>query len=142
MSAKGGRPPHEPNEKTRSQVKTLAAMGIEVPDIVKVIGLSAPTLRKHYKHELQTGKIEANAKVAGTLYKLATDATKPNVTAAIFWLKTQAGWREADQRPFFVEEVKPPKIGKKDAANAAATTAQVGTTWEALLAPDPRRLPN
>lgn len=142
MSGKNGRPPHEPNEKTRAQVKTLAAMGIEPSDIVKVIGLSLPTLRKHYRQELATGKIEANAKVAGQLYKMATDPTKPNVTAMIFWLKAQAGWREADQRPYFVEEVKPPKLGKKEAANAAATTAQVGTTWEALLAPDPRRLPN
>lgn len=139
---KNGRPPHEPSEKSRAQVKTLAAMGITPPDICKVLDLSHPTLRKHYKRELQTGQIEANAKVAGQLFKLATDSVKPNVTAMIFWLKTQAGWREADTLPRFVEEVKPPRLGKKEEANRNATTAQIGTTWEALLAPDPRRLPN
>jgi hypothetical protein len=138
----GGRPQHEPTDRARQQVRTMAGLGIAQEDIAAVMKISKPTLRRHYRHELRTGHIEANAKVAGQIFKMATDASKPNVSAAIFWLKCQAGWREADQRPVFVEEVKPPKLGKKEAAQQAAGTAQIGTTWEALLAPDPRRLPN
>jgi hypothetical protein len=138
----GGRPPHEPDARTRTQVKLLSAMGISQEEIAVVMQITRPTLRRHYRSELTTGHIEANAKVAGQIFKMATDSAKPNVAAAIFWLKCQAGWREADQRPVFVEEAKPPKLGKKEAAQQAAGTAQVGTSWEQLLAPDPRRLPN
>jgi hypothetical protein len=139
---KGGRPQHEPNEKMRQQVKILAGVGVAHSDIGKVVGLSEPTLRRHYRAELQTGAIEANSKVAAALYNMATSQTRPNVAAAIFWLKVRAGWAEAPYTPLLAPEPRAPKIGKKAEALADATTAQVGTTWEALLAPDPRRLPN
>ena len=91
---KPGRPAYEADEKTRAQVKMLAAMGVPDYDIAKVIGVSSPTLRKHYMAELETGHIEANAQVAQSLFKQATNKDKPNVSAAIFWLKCRAEWRE------------------------------------------------
>lgn len=91
---KPGRPAYEADEKTRAQVKMLAAMGIPDYDIAKVIGLSGPTMRKYYMAELETGHIEANAQVAQSLFKQATNKEKPNVSAAIFWLKCRAEWRE------------------------------------------------
>ena len=48
------------------------------------------------------------------------------VTAAIFWLKVRAGWRE----PVGVREY---PMGKKEARELAAKTAGVGTEWEELL---------
>jgi hypothetical protein len=45
---KPGRPAYEADDKTRAQVKMLAAMGIPDYDIAKVIGLSGPTMRKYY----------------------------------------------------------------------------------------------
>jgi hypothetical protein len=36
--------------------------------------------------------------VAGNLFRIATSEDPGAVTAAIFWLKTRAGWREADRR--------------------------------------------
>lgn len=120
---KPGRPSYEPSEKDRAQVKMLSGMGVPDYDIAKVMQLSAPTLRKYFAHELEIGHIEANARVAQSLFKQATDATKPNVTAAIFWLKTRARWTEAQ----------PGDVGKKEQVAAFAQTAEQGTTWDGLL---------
>lgn len=91
-----GRPWHEPTDKSRAQVKALAAVGTRYEDIALVLDISADTLTRHYKRELQLGRVEANARMAQTLYQRGVDG---NMTAAIFWLKTRAGWREADLMP-------------------------------------------
>ncbi len=91
--------PHEPTDRDRKTVESMAAYGIPRPDIAAVIGISEPTLRKYYADELATATAKANAKVAETLYRKATDQkiSGPSVTAAIFWLKTRAQWRETDR---------------------------------------------
>jgi hypothetical protein len=48
------------------------------------------------------------------------------VTAAIFWLKVRAGW--CDPVP-----VRQYPLGRKEARQVAAETAEVGTEWEDLL---------
>ena len=85
---------HEPTEETRTRVESLAAAGIRNEDIALYLGITRPTLDKYYKEELRIGNIKANAAVAQTLYKQAMDG---NTTAAIFWLKTRAGWRETQK---------------------------------------------
>ena len=127
----GGRPPHNPTERDRLQVRTLAAVGVTVADVAKVMGLSIPTLRKHYASELSAGSIEANAKVAQSLFKQATDPKKPSTVACIFWLKSRAGWRDRDTVPASPEEE--PHLGKKDQANVDARSAAAGTEWADLL---------
>ena len=92
------KPPHEPDARSRSQVKTLVSMGASHDDICLVIGVSKPTMYKYYREELDAGAIEANATVAQSLFQQATNPDKPNVVAAIFWLKARAGWRDADPR--------------------------------------------
>jgi hypothetical protein len=70
-------------------------MGMPEADIATVVGISPKTLRKYYRVELDTGHLQANAKVAQALYNKALSKTdKSAVTAQIFWLKTRAGWRE------------------------------------------------
>ncbi len=91
---KGGRPPHQPTEATRKQVKALSAYGIPQEEIGKVIGVSKPTLEKHYRDELDRAQSEVNAKVAESLFRKATGDGAQAVTAAIFWLKTRAQWKE------------------------------------------------
>jgi hypothetical protein len=88
------RPEHQPTPSNRKQVEALAAYGIPQDDIGRVIGISKPTLEKHYREELDTGATKATARVAESLYKKATGDGTAAVTAAIFWLKTRAGWRE------------------------------------------------
>ena len=72
----------------------MAAYGISEADIATVIGIDPKTLRKHYRQELNTGGIKANSKVAESLYKKALGDGAQSVTAAIFWLKTRAQWKE------------------------------------------------
>lgn len=88
------RAPHEPTPASRKQVEALAAYGIPQDAICKVVGVSLPTLHKHYRDELDTAMSKANARVAESLFKKATGDGTQSVTAAIFWLKTRAGWKE------------------------------------------------
>lgn len=125
-----GRPEHTPTDHTREQVKALAAMGATLFEVSTVMQLSEPTLQKYYATELATGAIQANAKVAQSLYRQATRADKPNVTAAIFWLKARAGWRDGS-RGSGAEDDEPP--GKKAIAREEAKTAAIGTPWEEVL---------
>jgi len=86
-----GRPAHQPTDQTRLQAKTLAAVGIKHEDIAAKIGISADTLVKYYKQELDDGRVDSNAQIGKSLYE---QAKAGNTAAMIFWLKTRAGWKE------------------------------------------------
>ena len=81
-----------PTEETRRTVKAMAGVGVPHTQIATYLGIDAKSLRKHYRDELDRGMIEANIKVAQSLFALAT--VEKSVPAAIFWLKARAGWRE------------------------------------------------
>jgi len=89
-----GRRAHEPDTVTRRQVEAMAGYGVPEAEIAGVLGIDPKTLRKHYRQELDHGHTKANAKVAEFLYRRATTEGPQAVTAAIFWLKTRAGWKE------------------------------------------------
>lgn len=74
-----------------------AGYGIPEADIAGVIGIAPKTLRKHYRTELDHGHTKANARVAENLFRKATGEGREAVTAAIFWLKARAGWREVQR---------------------------------------------
>ena len=84
----------EPVLPHRQQVEAMAGYGIGEGDIAKVLEIPAEVLKEQYRKELEGGQIKANAKVAENLYRRATGEGREAVTAAIFWLKTRAGWRE------------------------------------------------
>lgn len=89
---------HKPNPLTRRIVRVLAACGIPQDAITEIIDIDKATLAKHYRYELDNGLHEVNARVAHRLYSLALHGSgKEAVTAMIFWLKTRAGYREADR---------------------------------------------
>jgi hypothetical protein len=89
------RPPFQATDKQRSLVKSLAGFGFTHQEIATFLELKSPkTLRKHFRAELDLGEIQANAKVAQTLFNLATSGQHP--AATIFWMKTRRGWRERD----------------------------------------------
>lgn len=95
---KGGRPSHAPSEKDRKTVESMASYGIKQDEIADVLGVDPKTLRTHYRKELDLSSTKANALVAQSLFAKATasQCSGPSVTAAIFWLKTRAGWKERD----------------------------------------------
>lgn len=94
LAPKRGRRAHLPDATTRKRVYDLSSVGTTYEDIATSIGISADTLTKYYKDELQKGRIDANAIVAGTLFEQAREG---NTSAAIFWLKTRARWKETTQ---------------------------------------------
>jgi hypothetical protein len=82
---------HKPTQSDRDTVKRLSALGVPHEDIATRLKISSDTLVKYYKDELDEGRIDANAAIAGTLFN---QAKKGNTAAAIFWLKTRARWKE------------------------------------------------
>ena len=46
---------HIPNETIRQQVSRCSAFGMSQENVAKFVGLSTPTLMKHYRHEYENG---------------------------------------------------------------------------------------
>lgn len=86
-----GRPPFEPTPEQRREVKAMSGIGVPQEDMATILGISRKTLTQHFPQELTEGKAQANAKMANMLYKKGMSG---NVSAIIFWLKSQAGWSE------------------------------------------------
>jgi len=65
-------------------------MGIDQTAISALLDIAPKTLRKFYRHELDTGATKANLNVAKSLYGRASGGK--DTIASIFWLKARAGW--------------------------------------------------
>lgn len=95
-----GRSTFKPTEEQRDLVMQLAAFGLRHSDITLFVKgangkpISEPTLLKNFAAELSTGKVKANVKIAQTLYKKAIGG---DTTSIIFWLKSQAGWKDTQR---------------------------------------------
>lgn len=101
MKRSVGHPPFVPTQEQRIVVRVMCACGMPQPIIARQTinpetgrGIDLKTLRKAFREELDDAKPVANAMVAQSLFKKATGSGAQSVAAAIFWLKTQAGWRE------------------------------------------------
>jgi hypothetical protein len=81
-----------PTDEQRKTVRAMSGFGIPHDDIAILLEIDPKTLRKHFRRGLDRGSIEATAKVAQSLFNMAT--VHKNVAAAIFWMKARAGWRE------------------------------------------------
>lgn len=98
----GGRKRFQPDDKQRLTVSIMAACGMPHEEIARQVinpdtglPISEKTLRSAFREDLDQGKAKASALVAQSLFKKATQGSGPGaVTAAIFWLKTQARWKE------------------------------------------------
>ncbi len=134
------RPSFQPTDKDRATVRVMVAGDIEQTAICSVIGVTPKTLRRHFRHEIDTGAAEANAAVVASLHRMAVGskasegrpAVLPDVRAAIWWTKARLGWQEGtamtenkladtpmrviielvgDPAPVQVEQVKQPRLG-------------------------------
>jgi len=84
----------EADHDTRLRVEALAAYGTPHKEIARVLRMDLEVLRTDYEEELATGRTKANSRVAEALYRTAIAGGREGVTAAIFWLKARAGWKE------------------------------------------------
>src|SRR5262245_458831 len=72
----------------------MAGYGLSPADISNVLDIDVADLTVSYAKQLTGGQVKANARVAESLYRKAIGEGRESVTAAIFWLKTRARWRE------------------------------------------------
>lgn len=86
------RPRFLPTDGQRRMVKSMSAYGIRQDEIAATIGVSAKTLRRRFRKELDRGATEANTQVGQTMYHLASSGK--SVAATKFWLTHRAGWRQ------------------------------------------------
>jgi len=95
---------HQPTDASRKLARTLSAVGITHEDIASKIEISSDTLVKYYKKELSDGRIDANATIGKGLFEQAKNG---NTAAAMFWLKTRAGWKETQKLEMTGEDGSP-----------------------------------
>lgn len=96
--------------------------------IAQALGISKPTLEKHYEAELATG---ANLRRMEVLEKLFQSARKGSTSAARAFLQNQPEFTVLAEvgKP----EAKPEKPGKKEQAQVDAVGAEAGTQWDGVL---------
>jgi AraC-like DNA-binding protein len=91
-SRKGGRPRYTPDAQTRRLVEALAAHGVPQKDIARTVEISAPTLRRAFRREIDRGISQGNAEIARTLFKMGVSGKHPSVS--IFLGKVRLGMKE------------------------------------------------
>ena len=109
----GGRPPVVFSAEQTAQMRALASV-LTKSQIADYFGISETTLRAiedrqpEVSEAYKKGRSEAVLDIASNLMSQARDG---NTTAAIFFLKTKAGWRETDapqnQQPINLTVVNP-----------------------------------
>ena len=74
----------------------MSSVGIPQESICLVIrdGIDDKTLRKHFRRELDTAAIRANAEVGWALYQSALGGS---TQAAIWWTKTRMKWSDKQE---------------------------------------------
>src|SRR5579862_4150777 len=79
-----GRPPHQPDKKSRALVETLS-LTEKQEDIARVLGIDEKTLRKHYREELDLAAIEANTMVWRSLHLMASGPRRHAIAGVRVW---------------------------------------------------------
>ena len=93
---KGGRPWHRVTADSRRMVREAVGLGLQQNNVARLLGISPKTLRRHYRHEIDTGIDQVNLDVARALYTRASSGK--DTIASIFMLKARAGWKEASSQ--------------------------------------------
>ena len=134
----------------REKVAIAVGGGMKHEDIAEALGISTPTLRKYFDAELSR---VAHTKRLEALVALQKSAKKGNVSAIRAYLNlvptvTASGDLPGEEastpapgpaatpaEPKAVAAQLPVAVplGKKEAAQAAAFSAQAGTDWDGLL---------
>lgn len=89
-----GVPAREFTSEERQLVAAGAAIGVARAEIAKILGIGVTSLNAEFSDELANGAARANLAVGAALYRNATDFM--SIQAQKFWLKTRAGWVEAE----------------------------------------------
>ena len=112
-----------PTDAERYQVQSMAALGLKNDQIAIIANRSLNDIQTAFQEDLYIGRAKGVAQVAGVLFEMATDKEHPNETK--FYLKTQAGWREATQIEFPDKDGNPQDISTKPVIEMSAEKMQV-----------------
>lgn len=93
---------HKTTDETARLIMELSRIGTPQETIARIVGVAPKTLRKHYRDILDDAEINANMIVANCLFHTASGknenaSVRDTITAAMFWLKTRAGWKETTE---------------------------------------------
>lgn len=121
----------KPTPEEIAQIREAAGFGVTVEQIAAMMGKSEDTLRKHaeIRDALAAGKGEIIAQVAGALVKKALGG---DTASMIFYLKTQAGWKETARHEHSGPDGKPVQMELRDLSNL--TDEQLEVLERAALA--------
>jgi hypothetical protein len=106
---------HVATDEKRKLVNAMAGFGLDEEQISVIVGISPDKLRTTYAYELATAPPKMVARVAQSLFQMATDTNKPNVTAAMYLHNKWSGGAEK------VEE-----MGKKEGQRVKAKLVAAG----------------
>ena len=117
------KPSYKPTPEERQQVERMSAVGIPQESIARVVnaekgGIDVKTLRKHFRVELDTAKIKADAVVSGSLYNKCVNG---DTSAIIWWEKTRQGRKETQVNEH-AGEIKAISVNYVDAIDAKRIT--------------------
>lgn len=112
-----GRPAFKPTAANRRKVEELVSCGVSQDDCARALGITKPTLVKHFEEELANGVARKRAEVIAMLYK---QARKGNATCIkkLEEMSRVAGAAEAVGGR--AKTPKEPTPGKKEQQQAAA----------------------
>ncbi len=115
----GGRPPVVFTEAQIIELQALSAV-LNKTQVADYFGITEKTLREVEKRQPEVstaykkGKVKQVASMGSNLVKLAKQG---NVTANIFYLKTQGGWKEQEPEPLEIPQLNIIVNGKDDVSD-------------------------
>ncbi|WP_244552311.1 hypothetical protein [Allosphingosinicella indica] len=128
-----GRPEHAWTRENSNKVLLAFARGLGPKDAATAIGVSVPTLRKHYFAEVAKRR-EARLRMEMTqLARLNAQAEAGNVAAEKELLKQLEKMHMREAGRAMTKTPKAPKLGKKEERHAAAAEAHRGSGWDDLV---------
>ena len=89
---------HIVTDELREEVAELSSNGITHEEIASILDINADCLARHYAKELKTARLIRVKKAGTRLFELAMAG---DITALIFFLKTQGRWRTEDHAQSF-----------------------------------------
>jgi len=120
-----GRPEYAPTDEDREKVQVLRAQGMSQEAIAAALDIHHETLRKHFSVELEVAVAKKTADVMMARYRSAMGGSVPAQNKFL----EMAGAVPQPPR----KSAKPPKVGKKEAAQAEAESAHESSDWGSLL---------
>lgn len=144
-----GRPAHKATRQSRRLVEVLAGFGISESKICFVLNITPPTLRLHYRDELDRGPPLTEANLIGNLVRLSKGEGGTALKATLFALQARFGWTvfapapparrsgEPAEVPIADAPMKP--LGKKEQAEMDAQHAHESSEWADLVDPESER---